>query len=65
MIVPMGYHVKVQAKEGLCRSYTPVLPMTGEANDDSTIKLLIKLYSDGQMSRYLSSLAIGKYFISL
>jgi len=65
MLVPIGHHIKLQAKDGLYRSYTPVLPMTGEAGDDSTIKLLIKLYSDGRMSRYLSSLTVGKYFIFL
>ena len=44
----------------LVRSYTPVLPLTGHAVEGRTINLLIKLYSDGRMSRYLSSLAVGK-----
>ena len=44
----------------LVRSYTPVLPLTGNAIEGRTIDLLIKLYSDGRMSRYLSSLAVGK-----
>lgn len=44
----------------LIRSYTPILPLTGDAMEGRTINLLIKLYSDGRMSRYLSSLAVGK-----
>jgi len=60
MIVPMGYHVKIKADNELIRSYTPVLPLTGCSMEGRTISLLIKLYSDGRMSRYLSSLAVGK-----
>ena len=50
----------VSDNEELIRSYTPVLPLTGHAVEGRTINLLIKLYSDGRMSRYLSSLAVGK-----
>lgn len=59
MVVPTGYHIKIKADNELIRSYTPVLPLTGHAVEGRTINLLIKLYSDGRMSRYLSSLAVG------
>ena len=61
MIVPMGYHIKIKANNELIRSYTPVLPLTGSSTEGRTVNLLIKLYSDGRMSRYLSSLTVGKY----
>lgn len=60
MVVPTGYHIKIKADNELIRSYTPVLPLNGHAVEGRTIDLLIKLYSDGRMSRYLSSLAVGK-----
>lgn len=60
MIVPMGYHIKIKANDELIRSYTPVLPLTGSSMEGRTINLLIKLYSDGRMSRYLSSLTAGE-----
>ena len=60
MIVPMGHHIKIKASDDLIRSYTPVLPLTGHSVEGRSIDLLIKLYSDGRMSRYLSSLAVGK-----
>ena len=61
MIIPVGYHIKIKASgNDLIRSYTPVLPLTGHSVEGRSIDLLIKLYSDGHMSRYLSSLAVGK-----
>ena len=74
MIVPMGYHIKIKTgvllhyycnviittDNELIRSYTPVWPLTGHSVEGRSIDLLIKLYSDGRMSRYLSSLAVGK-----
>ena len=44
------------------RSYTPVLPLSHKQapSDGRTIQFMIKLYSDGQMSQYLSQLKVGK-----
>ncbi|XP_064405322.1 cytochrome b5 reductase 4-like [Halichondria panicea] len=66
--VPTGHHLAVRAEvdgESITRSYTPIC-----SNEDLTrhtpahvegrsVQLMVKLYKDGKMSRYLSDLNIG------
>ena len=44
------------------RSYTPILPLTGDCNNEgSEVELMVKLYKNGAMSSILSSICIGMY----
>ncbi|XP_065920400.1 cytochrome b5 reductase 4-like isoform X2 [Dysidea avara] len=65
MIIPTGYHVSIKAKQDyqgdwVERSYTPILPLTGDCNNEgSELELMVKLYKNGSMSSILSSLCNG------
>ncbi|XP_019854312.1 PREDICTED: cytochrome b5 reductase 4-like [Amphimedon queenslandica] len=59
--VPVGHHVSLRAGEKgheIERDYTPIKSF-GSPSSSSSIKLMIKLYSDGAMSQYLSKLKKG------
>jgi len=44
------------------RSYTPILPLTGDCNfEGSEVQLMVKLYKNGAMSSILSSLCNGMH----
>ena len=56
----MTYFHNIVADEHVERSYTPILPLTGDCNNEgSEVELMVKLYKDGAMSSILSSLFIG------
>jgi len=63
----LGYHLSLKAVESgrpIFRNYTPIGPLdfgggARPAGDGHYVDLLIKLYPDGQMSRYLSGLEVG------
>ena len=65
--VPTGHHLSIKADvngEVVERSYTPVSSLESNklrnsAQDGETIELMIKLYSDGKMSSFLSTLKEG------
>ncbi|XP_065920398.1 cytochrome b5 reductase 4-like isoform X2 [Dysidea avara] len=63
MIIPTGHHVSIKAKQDgdwVERSYTPILPLTGDCNNEgSEVELMVKLYKNGAMSSILSSICIG------
>ena len=66
MLIPTGHHVSIKANirgEEVERSYTPVVPLSQKQapSDGRTIKFMIKLYCDGQMSQYLSQLKVADH----
>ncbi len=64
--VPTGHHLSIKATvcgEEVVRSYTPVSPLEQRSiappQEGEAIELMIKLYDNGKMSSFLSSLKEG------